>query len=155
MRSRRPAARRRTVQCWHASPRDPVREYVGPANAADCLRRQRLPLGLVGHTHAPDAWQAAPNATARRVSVVPGEPLDVSEGKWLVNPGAAGVPYPAMGDHWKTMDDHARAGAWWLEVDLEARLATWHRAPFDPTALRERARGLGLLGSTDQGGVSA
>ena len=60
MRSRKPAARLRTVQCWHASPRNPVHEYVGAQNAADCLAVQRLGLGLVGHTHAAAAWRQTP-----------------------------------------------------------------------------------------------
>jgi hypothetical protein len=29
------------------------------------------------------------------------------------------------------MEAHARAGAWWLELDLDALVATWRRAPFD------------------------
>src|SRR5690349_11774557 len=32
MRTRRPAARRADVQCWHGSPRNPVHEYVGKGN---------------------------------------------------------------------------------------------------------------------------
>jgi len=35
-------------------------------------------------------------------------------------------------------------GAFWLALDLEARVATWHRAPYDPAPARERARALGL-----------
>src|SRR5829696_8408454 len=57
MRSRRPAARRTGVQCWHASPRNAVHEYVGASNAAACLAVQRAPLGLVAHTHVAGAWQ--------------------------------------------------------------------------------------------------
>jgi hypothetical protein len=147
MRSRRPAARRPGVQCWHASPRDPVREYVGPQNVADCMSHQRAPLGLVGHTHAPDAWQARPGEAPRRVEVQPGRPLDVGEGTWLLNPGAVGAPFPARPGWWEAMDAHARDGAWWLELDLGDRVATWHRAPFDPAPARERARDLGLIGS--------
>jgi hypothetical protein len=43
------------------------------------------------------------------------------------------------------MADHARGGAWWLELDLAARVATWRRAPFDPAPTRERARAPGLV----------
>ena len=60
LRSRRPAARRDGVQCWHGGPRNPVWQFVGPSNAAACLELQRAPLGLVAHTHLADAWQAAP-----------------------------------------------------------------------------------------------
>jgi predicted phosphodiesterase len=58
--TRRPAARRSAVQCWHASPRNPVWEFVTSANAQACLHRQRERLGLVGHTHVAAAWRARP-----------------------------------------------------------------------------------------------
>ena len=57
MRTRKPAARRGEVQCWHGGPRNAVHEYVGASNAADCLAVQRAELGLVAHTHAPAAWR--------------------------------------------------------------------------------------------------
>ena len=60
MRSRRPAARRDGVQCWHGGPRNPVHEYVGSSNAAACLAVQRAELGLVGHTHVAAAWRQTP-----------------------------------------------------------------------------------------------
>src|SRR3712207_5963406 len=41
MRSRRPAARRAGVQCWHGGPHNAVHEYVGPTNAGACLAVQR------------------------------------------------------------------------------------------------------------------
>src|SRR3954466_8108863 len=68
MRSRKPAARRGDVQCWHGSPRNPVHEYVGASNAAACLAVQRGALGLVGHTHVAAAWRGTPRgATAGKI----------------------------------------------------------------------------------------
>jgi predicted phosphodiesterase len=113
LRSRKPAARRAGVQCWHGSPRHPVHEYVTAANAGECLARQREALGLVGHTHEPAAWRARPDGGADRVPVVVDEPRDLSAGKWLLNPGAVA------------------AGAWWLELDLEGLVATWRQASSD------------------------
>ena len=63
MRSRRPAARRGEVQCWHGGPRNAVHEYVGASNAGACLavdrpgRSVRIALGSVAPTivRAPDA----------------------------------------------------------------------------------------------------
>jgi predicted phosphodiesterase len=118
LRSRKPAARRAGVQCWHGSPRHPVHEYVTAANAGDCLARQRGALGLVGHTHEAAAWRALPAGGAERVAVAVDEPRDLAQGKWLLNPGAVA------------------AGAWWLELDLDALVATWRRAPFDPGRIR-------------------
>jgi predicted phosphodiesterase len=107
LRSRKPAARRAGVQCWHGSPRHPVHEYVTAANAGECLRRQRSAVGLVAHTHEPAAWRARPDGGADRMAFAVGEPLDLAGGKWLLNPGAVG------------------AGAWWLELDVDALVATW------------------------------
>src|SRR5690349_8674392 len=91
LRSRKPAAHRDGIQCWHGSPRNAVWEFVGPANAGACLAIQRASLGLIGHTHVAGAWQATPTGRAdraRRVKVRPDVPLDIATGKWLLNPGA-------------------------------------------------------------------
>jgi predicted phosphodiesterase len=118
LRARKPAARRAGVQCWHGSVRHPVHEYVTAANAGDCLHRQRSAIGLVGHTHEAAAWRARPDGGADRVPVAVDAPLDLAGAKWLLNPGAVG------------------AGAWWLELDLDALVGTWRRAPFDAPPLR-------------------
>jgi predicted phosphodiesterase len=143
MRSRKPAARRDGVQCWHGSPRHPVREYVGSSNAAACLAAQRAALGLVGHTHVPAAWEQTPRG-ARRVKIRPGVPLDLATGKWLLNPGAVGAPEPSRLGWWDGLDAQAADGAFWLLLDIEERTATWLRAPYDPAPARSRARALGL-----------
>src|SRR5918993_850791 len=83
MRTRRPAARRGDVQCWHGGPRNAVHEYVGASNAAACLAVQRGVLGLVGHTHAAAAWAQTPRG-AKQVAIRVGEPLDLADGKWLL-----------------------------------------------------------------------
>jgi hypothetical protein len=144
LRTRKPAARRDGVQCWHGGPRNPVWQFVGPANAAACLAAQRAPLGLVAHTHLADAWQATPDGGVRRVRIVPGEPLDVSTGKWLLNPGAVGAPVPPRRGWWDGLDAEAADGAFWLLLDLAAGVATWRRAPYSPGPARERARARGL-----------
>jgi predicted phosphodiesterase len=143
LRSRKPAARRDGVQCWHGSPRNAVHEYVGPSNAGACLAVQRAELGLVAHTHVPAAWQQTPRG-ARRTRIRPGEPLDVSAGKWLLNPGAVGAPEPSRLGWWDALDAQAASGAFWLLLDLERRTATWRRAPYEPAPARSRARMLGL-----------
>jgi hypothetical protein len=144
MRSRKPAARRHGVQCWHGGPRNAVHEYVGASNAGACLKVQRAEIGLVGHTHVAAAWQQT-GGGARAVKIRPGEPLDVSTGKWLLNPGAVGAPAPSrLSRWWDVLDAQAADGAFWLLLDLERRSATWCRAPYDPGPARARARALGL-----------
>jgi predicted phosphodiesterase len=140
MRSRRPAARRHDLQCWHGGPRNPVHEYVGPSNAAACLAVQRADLGLVGHTHAAAAWR---EGARRAIPIEPDVPLDVSSGKWLLNPGAVGAPVPPIRLGWWNALD-AQAAACWLLLDLDARTATWRRAPYDPAPARARAQALGI-----------
>jgi hypothetical protein len=143
MRSRKPAARRGDVRCWHGSPRNPVHEYVGASNAAACLAAQRAPLGLCAHTHVAAAWRETPRGV-RRATIRPGEPLDLAGGKWLLNPGAVGAPVPSRQSWWDALDAQAATGACWLLLDLAARTATWQRAPFDPGPARARARAAGL-----------
>jgi predicted phosphodiesterase len=141
MRSRKPAARRHDLQCWHGGPRNPVHEYVGPSNAAACLAVQRADLGLVGHTHVAAAWR---EGARRAVRIEPDVPLDLSSGKWLLNPGAVGAPIPPIRLGWWNALD-AQATAWWLLLDLEVRTATWRLAPYDPAPARARAQVLDLV----------
>ena len=145
MRSRRPAARRGDVQCWHGGPRNPVHEYVGPSNARACLAVQKGRLGLVAHTHVAAAWRGSGAAVRIEVDA----PLELGEDKWLLNPGAAGAPVPSRLGWWNGLDQ--QAAACWLELDLERRVATWRRAPYDPAPARKRARELGLDGHASPG----
>jgi Calcineurin-like phosphoesterase superfamily domain len=147
LRTRKPAARREGVQCWHAGPRNPVWEYVGPRNAGACLAVQREPLGLVGHTHLAAAFRATERG-AQTVRVQPGVPLELGDGKWLLNPGAVGAPVPPRRGWFGALDVEAAAGAFWLALDLDARTATWQRAPYDPAPAHMRARALGIADAT-------
>jgi predicted phosphodiesterase len=143
LRSRKPAARRAGVQCWHGGPRNAVWEYVGSSNAGACLAAQRAELGLVGHTHVPAAWQQTRRG-ALPAKIRSGVPLDISTGKWLLNPGAVGAPVPSRLGWWDGLQVQAADGAFWLLLDLEKRTATWRRAPYDPVPARTRAHALGL-----------
>ena len=143
MRSRKPAARRGTVQCWHGGPRNAVHQYVGAANAAACLELQRAEVGLVAHTHVAAAWLQTPRgASTAKVRV--GVPLDLAGGKWLLNPGAVGAPVPSRLGWWAALDEQAADGAFWLLLDLDRRTATWQRAPYNPEPARLRAQSLEL-----------
>lgn len=126
MRSRKPASRvGEAIQMWHGGPHNAVHEFVGPRNASACLALQRAPLGLVGHTHVAAAF----SSEAPRVRISPGRPLDITRGKWLLNPGAVFMPTGV---------------ASWLLLDLSVGTATWMEAPFDPDPAAERARRLGF-----------
>ena len=113
----------------------PTRPPASPPSAATS--------GLAGHTHVAAAWRrVGRGAGAARIQ--PGEPLALGEQRWLLNPGAVGAPRAARAGWWEELEAQAAEGAWWLLLDLEERIATWRRAPFDPAPARARARALGL-----------
>lgn len=112
---------------YHASPRDPVWEYVlWPDQAAECLAVQDRRVSLVGHSHVAlffsiPGWEKAPAGVqeARGWQAGAGTRLEISEGRWLINPGSVGQP----------RDGDPRAA--WLELDTEAWEATYHRITYD------------------------
>ena len=122
MRKRRPAARRHGVQCWHGGPRDPVWQFVGPRNAADCLAAQREPLGLVAHTHVAAAFQ---EGTRRPHPIVPGVAARADR-QVAAQPGRRSAAAPARAGCCSTSTRAPPPG---------------YRAPYDPApANRPRPR---------------
>jgi predicted phosphodiesterase len=108
------------VGLYHASPRDPVWEYVLSALLAElCLDQQRRRICLVGHSHV------ALSFTRRDGELTSGEPrrggeqLDLAEGEWLINPGSVGQP----------RDGDPRAA--WLLLDLDGLTASYRRTEYD------------------------
>jgi diadenosine tetraphosphatase ApaH/serine/threonine PP2A family protein phosphatase len=110
---------------YHASPRDPVWEYVlWPDQAAECIERQDRRISLVGHSHVAlffvlAGQNEAAGDGARGAQASEGASLDLGEGRWLINPGSVGQP----------RDGDARAA--WLELDTEAWTATYRRVDYD------------------------
>lgn len=102
-------ARRGDIELWHASAEDPVTGWISSeADATVHLALQRSSIGLVGHTHRPMiarlreqgiSWNQQPHREELR-----------GPGRAVLNPGAV------------------TAGHRWLELDIDARLATWRRA---------------------------
>src|SRR5512141_1977224 len=133
LKSLQPAGSVRGVGLYHASPRDPIWEYVLSALLAElCLDAQPERIGLVGHSHValsfvrPDGEPAT--GSARRG----GEEVDLSEGEWILNPGSVGQP----------RDGDPRAA--WLLLDTAAGHATFRRVvyPIAETQAAMRERGL-------------
>jgi predicted phosphodiesterase len=121
-----PADSTRPAAMYHASPRDPVWEYVlWPDQAADCLQVQERRVSLIGHSHvalffsSPDGDQDDAPAEARGWQAGAGTRLEIDEGRWLINPGSVGQP----------RDGDPRAA--WLELDTDSWEATYHRIPYD------------------------
>jgi predicted phosphodiesterase len=115
-----PADTSREVGLYHASPRDPVWEYVlWPDQAAECMAEQSARVSFVGHSHVALLFTDQPEGDVRGAQAGAGTELDVGEGKWLINPGSVGQP----------RDGDARAA--WLELDTDSWRAIYHRIPYD------------------------
>ncbi len=127
-----PQARTDGAELFHASPRDPVWEYVLSGEAAfTALALTSAPLVLVGHSHVPLAIVLAGDTLAGGLAPAETE-VDLAEGRWLVNPGSVGQP----------RDSDPRAA--WLLLDLETRRASFRRVayPIERTQEEMRERGL-------------
>ena len=123
LRGLEPADESRDVALYHASPRDPVWEYVlWPDQAAECIGVQASRVSLIGHSHValffsgPDSGETG---DVRGVQALDGASLDIGEGRWLINPGSVGQP----------RDGDPRAA--WLELDTESWEAAYHRVEYE------------------------
>ena len=113
------------MKLYHASPRDPIWEYVLSIGLADaCLDVMPGRLGAVGHSHV--ALWFGRNDGGRTVGeqAAAGIEVDLSNGEWLLNPGGVGQP----------RDGDPRAA--WVLLDLERSTAQWKRVeyPIDQAA---------------------
>jgi diadenosine tetraphosphatase ApaH/serine/threonine PP2A family protein phosphatase len=115
-----PAQLDEEVGLFHASPRDPVWEYVlSDLQAELCLDGQRHRVCLVGHSHVALSFSRFPGEPASGQTRPADDELDLAQGEWLINPGSVGQP----------RDGDPRAS--WLELDLERWRATYRRVEYD------------------------
>jgi diadenosine tetraphosphatase ApaH/serine/threonine PP2A family protein phosphatase len=133
LRGLEPADEGREVALYHASPRDPVWEYVlWPDQAAECIAVQAARVSLVGHSHValffvmanggdrrPPGQSIELDDVAKGAQASAGTRLDLSDGRWLINPGSVGQP----------RDGDPRAA--WLELDTDAWEAAYHRVEYE------------------------
>jgi diadenosine tetraphosphatase ApaH/serine/threonine PP2A family protein phosphatase len=118
------------AELYHASPRDPVWEYVlAPEVAFLSLEATEKPLVLVGHSHVALRFGAEQLALALSEE---GTEVDLARERWLLNPGSVGQP----------RDGDPRAA--WLLLDFDAERAFFHRVayPIEKTQAEIRERGL-------------
>jgi diadenosine tetraphosphatase ApaH/serine/threonine PP2A family protein phosphatase len=127
-----PSATREGVELYHASPLDPVWEYVLSGEAAlAALEVTEAPVVLVGHSHVALAIRLAnrrlegglaPDRTEARLA----------DGRWLLNPGSVGQP----------RDGDPRAA--YLLIDVPNDRASFRRVeyPVAQTQAEIRERGL-------------
>jgi diadenosine tetraphosphatase ApaH/serine/threonine PP2A family protein phosphatase len=118
-----PIASQNGVGLFHASPRDPIWEYVLSTDQAEAgFEAQEERVGLIGHSHIALFFVRAPDARpgyAQGAQAADGAEIEIAEGEWLLNPGSVGQP----------RDGDPRAA--WLELDTEQWLARYHRVPYD------------------------
>jgi diadenosine tetraphosphatase ApaH/serine/threonine PP2A family protein phosphatase len=115
-----PAKHVEGVGLYHASPRDPVWEYVLSALLAEmCLDAAPERLALIGHSHVALSFVRREGEIATGERRVAGDVADLTAGEWLLNPGSVGQP----------RDGDPRAA--WLLLDTAEHGATWRRVEYD------------------------
>jgi predicted phosphodiesterase len=124
LRALEPADETREVGLYHASPRDPVWEYVlWPDQATECIQRQSARVSFIGHSHVALYFvleDGGPEESLARGSQAEADTrLELDSERWLINPGSVGQP----------RDGDPRAA--WLELDTEAWTAAYHRVDYD------------------------
>ena len=108
------------VGLYHASPRDPIWEYVLSGLTAElCFDVTDHRVSLIGHSHVALSFDRQEGSPASGTTRKEGTELDVSTGQWLINPGSTGQP----------RDGDPRAA--WLLLDTGAWTATFRRAEYD------------------------
>jgi len=127
-----PSGEAEGLQLFHASPRDPVWEYILTDQAAiAALEATTAPIVLVGHSHVPLAVSAE-NGGIDGGHAPAGTEIDLAERRWLLNPGSVGQP----------RDGDARAA--WLLLDLDAGRASFRRVGYDIESTQQEILEAGL-----------
>jgi predicted phosphodiesterase len=115
-----PSGEAEGVGLYHASPRDPIWEYVLSALTAElCLDSAAQRISLIGHSHVALSFHRPEGAPATGSTRRADDRLDLGTGEWLLNPGSTGQP----------RDGDPRAA--WLVLDTQAHTAEWRRAEYD------------------------
>jgi diadenosine tetraphosphatase ApaH/serine/threonine PP2A family protein phosphatase len=125
LRSLKPADAAREPALYHASPRDPIWEYVlSTWQAVECMDAMEPRVGAIGHSHVALYFHRGGDTDAAGAVAPGGTELDLSQGQWLINPGGVGQP----------RDGDPRAA--WLLLDTETWTAVWRRVeyPIDDAA---------------------
>jgi diadenosine tetraphosphatase ApaH/serine/threonine PP2A family protein phosphatase len=113
--SLQPKATAPGAELFHASPRDPIWDYVlSDETAHGSFLATTEPLVLVGHSHVALRFEPGAHGDAAPAGTV----VQLGGARHLLNPGSVGQP----------RDGDPRAG--WLEIDNEARRATFRRTEY-------------------------
>jgi diadenosine tetraphosphatase ApaH/serine/threonine PP2A family protein phosphatase len=131
----KPESSEHEVGLYHASPRDPVWEYVLAVDQArECMDVQSARVSLIGHSHVA-LWfsdGAGPPGGDGGGQAEEGREINLSEQRWLLNPGSVGQP----------RDGDPRAA--WMDLDTDEWKATYRRVEYDIDRAAEAIRDAGL-----------
>ena len=128
-----PTGQAEGVGLFHASPRDPVWEYVLSTLAAElCFDATDFRISLIGHSHVALSFHRPEGQPATGTTRRESAEIDLRAGEWLINPGSVGQP----------RDGDARAA--WLVLDTDAWTATWKRADYDIAGAQAAIRAANL-----------
>jgi diadenosine tetraphosphatase ApaH/serine/threonine PP2A family protein phosphatase len=117
----------------HGSLRWPEWEYLLSADAAaEHLRLQETPYGLVGHSHIPFVAVDRDGSPPAMVALQDGDVLKLSEGRLIINPGGVGQP----------RDGDPRAS--YAVFDSDGRTFALHRVEYDLEKAQRKIREAGL-----------
>jgi diadenosine tetraphosphatase ApaH/serine/threonine PP2A family protein phosphatase len=134
LRELEPKGERAGLGLFHASPRDPIWEYVlSGEQAAASMDAHPRRIALIGHSHVALFFnQPDGGGETRGAQASDGALLELGRGGWLINPGSVGQP----------RDGDPRAA--WLELDLEAETARYRRVPYEIDRAAEPIAAAGL-----------
>jgi predicted phosphodiesterase len=128
-----PSDEGRELGLYHASPRDPIWEYVLSNGQADaCMNAMGGRVGAVGHSHVALYFMREGSGAVSGDHAPGGTELDLSEGDWIVNPGGVGQP----------RDGDPRAA--WMLLDLASWSASWRRVEYPIDAAAKAIQEAGL-----------
>ena len=136
LRGLKPQLDGRAIGLYHASPRDPVWEYVLSSWQADeCMDLMEARVSAIGHSHVALFFRRTDEGQVEGSPAEGGLEQDLIEGDWLINPGAVGQP----------RDGDPRAA--WLLLDTGEWSAEWRRVeyPIDEAASAIEEAGLPMV----------
>ena len=131
--SLKPEGSAQGVGLYHASPRDPIWEYVLSGLTAElCFDVTDFRVSLIGHSHVALSFDRQEGTPASGTTRKEGSELDLAAGQWLINPGSTGQP----------RDGDPRAA--WLLLDTDRWTASYRRAEYDIAGAQAAIRAANL-----------
>ena len=122
----------KAIGLYHASPRDPVWEYVlSTSQAEHCMDEMPERVAAIGHSHVALRFTREDGDVIGE-GMAAGTECDLTEGEWLLNPGSVGQP----------RDGDPRAA--WLLLDVGSWTAEWRRTEYPIAEAADAIEAAGL-----------